>query len=120
MFKIAVMAFVMSWTTVPALAQGVGGGGGGLMHKVKQGGCIEGRRSWFTEQDPSSDRSVSVLRTCRNGSYYDLSDYVYNPKTRCSEGRIALWHVREEDRSRTVPYQCVNGRWVQRDPWKRD
>lgn len=102
-----------------AHAQGIGGGGGGfekINFKAKNPGCREGDTAWFAEQVPGTDRSVTVLRVCRSGSYFDLSEYVYNPKARCHrEGRIEKWQdvlVRDEGRVKEIVVQCQDGAWV--------
>jgi hypothetical protein len=110
-----IMIFGMAWT-VPAFAQATGGGGGtGLIQPASyQRGCPEGRKSWFHESTSGGDHYVQVLRTCHNGSYYDLSDYVYNPKMKCAEGRTEIWL--DTERGSGKRYQmvkvCRNGKWV--------
>lgn len=111
------LVFLLS-LTFPFISQaqsvgGSGSGGGGLItHQApKNPGCIEGRRSFMTDYDASKDRMVTVLRECRNGSYYDLSDYIYNPKSRCKEGSRALWQ--DSDRNQNLmAYTCRNGKWT--------
>ena len=93
-------------------AQAVGGRGGSGFDKAAQAySCQEGRRQWFTESAPGrSDQQVSVLRTCRNGSYYDLSDYIYNPQARCKEGLVQMVHGVGRNEADVI-YQCVGGKW---------
>jgi len=92
-------------------AQGVGGGGGGF--RMAEGGCLEGRQTWF--QETRGNREVAVLRTCHNGSYYDLSEYIYNPKPRCSEeGKVEKRKPTSDRDNPSEPYfvYCRKGRWV--------
>lgn len=105
-------------------AQGVGGGGsggGGLRgnpNAVRRGGCVEGRRTIFYEVERNTGNRVTVTRECQNGSYYDLTDYIYDPKTRCTEGRRETWteHDRNSDRGRSVTHICKNGKWMPYTP----
>lgn len=90
-------------------AQAVGGGGqgggGGLIRFAMNPGCKEGQRGIFTEPEPGGERSRQVVRVCHNGSYYDLSGYIYDPQPRCfKEGEIR--------RTDQYAFQCIQGRWI--------
>lgn len=110
------MRFVILFLfSMEVMAQGVGGGGsggGGLSRPMARNpGCVEGTKSIFHEVDPTDrDRTISVVRTCRNGTYYDLSDYIYNPKARCHEGRRRTWQTTSESGDQRMV--CRNGKWV--------
>lgn len=102
--------------SLSGLAQSVGGGGsggGGLRVRVSHAKCVEGSRRIFYERQLGEDHTVTVVRTCQNGSYYDLSDYVYNPKNRCKEGRLELWTERDHINDQTIQkrVRCTNGKW---------
>lgn len=98
-----------------ALAQATGGGGstgGGLSSHSHPNprGCKEGRRIAFYETLEGEDRQTLVVRTCRNGSYYDLSDYIYDPKVQCrGEGRVVYMPQRDSDER--IPLVCYQGIW---------
>lgn len=74
------------------------------------GACRDGDKASFLESNGINDRTVTVVRTCVNGSYYDLSGYVRNPKSKCNEGDQA-WFTEPtaNDRSKTVLRTCVKG-----------
>lgn len=79
--------------------------------------CIDGAKAWFNEPTANGDHYVQVQRTCVNGSYYDLSNYVYNPKTKCQEGRVQTtteYDYSVNDHGRLVTQVCVNGKWKTR------
>lgn len=117
-------------TSSLAGAQAVGGGGaggGGLIRYAANPGCEEGRRAIFHETDPrNSDRMITVMRTCRGGSYYDLTDYVYDPRPRCGkEGQIRRIYMNETEENRhdaaagarlVNTLICRNGYWVKVQP----
>jgi|GEM_PF-2149365 len=121
--KNAVVFFLMIFFVCEVHAQSVGGGGsggGGLRKEpnaLRRGGCVEGRRTLFYETR-NGDRQVAVFRQCQNGSYYDLSDYVYNPSVRCTEGRRELWSIRDtvNDSVKSVIHICQKGKWVPAEP----
>jgi|GEM_PF-3884373 hypothetical protein len=105
-----------------AFAQAVGGGSGGGLRRaqIAPGGCEEGRRQVFMERDPDKSQGQKmVVRTCKNGSYYDLSNYIYNPHVRCKEGRTELWSEQDPIRDNTFvkKVQCKNGKWVEIGRW---
>lgn len=118
-----IIMFLLSIFISQAFAQGVGGGGstGGGLSKIAtrtMAACEEGRKSWFSESVPGSDRKENVRRECKNGSYYDLSNYIYNPQTKCREGRKEVWIESDSarDSSRQVIKVCRNGKWVDDRP----
>ena len=119
--KHAAIFFLMMILVFEVQAQSVGGGGsgGGGLRKgtLRRGGCVEGRRTLFYETR-NGDRHVAVFRQCQNGSYYDLSDYIYNPRVRCTEGRREIWSVRDtvNDGVTSVTHVCRNGKWVPAEP----
>ena len=110
---------LVMFITPVSFAQSVGGGGsggGGLRQRAAYAaprGCVEGQRAVFSERDNSNDKTITIVRTCQNGSYYDLSDYIYNPKSRCVEGRKELWQERDNATDRNVYRRviCTNGKW---------
>jgi hypothetical protein len=75
--------------------------------------CVEGTKRLMSDPDPMNpDRQITVLRTCKNGSYYDLSNYIYNPRTKCEEGAQRLFSdpdPQNPDRHITVLRTCKNG-----------
>ncbi|MBX3018083.1 MAG: hypothetical protein KF767_09350 [Bdellovibrionaceae bacterium] len=126
-FVMMTMAFAI-WIQSPAtaFAQAVGGkgsGGGGLLAanatKAPRYGCEEGRRQGVTFPDASGEQVLQV-RTCRNGSYMtdeERAAYIYNPKTRCREGRLETWTEHNASPSERIRYKrmvCRGGRWVER------
>ncbi|WII72463.1 hypothetical protein QJS83_01095 [Bdellovibrio sp. 22V] len=117
--------FFLMLLSMHTYAQSVGGGGkggGGLRgeaNSLRRGsGCVEGRRTLFYEVEKRSGNRVTVVRECQNGSYYDLSDYIYNPQTRCTEGRRETWTESDRwgDRVKSVTRICKNGKWI---PYER-
>lgn len=91
-------------------AQGTGGGGGGF--RMASDGCVDGTRSTFPES--RGGRTVYVERTCKNGSYYDLSEYNYDPQPRCwDEGKVEQ-RTHTKPNGKSVPYfvYCRKGIWV--------
>lgn len=98
-----------------ASAQGVGGGGhtgGGFFLSSK---CKEGNRSLFSEKIPGQDKERAVWRTCHNGSYYDLSEYIYNPKFRCAsraEGQLRrVLQASDGENNEWAWFVCRSGEW---------
>lgn len=114
------MLFILFTANLYAQSVGGGGsGGGGLRgepNSIRRAGCEEGRRTIFYEEQQDTGRHVSVVRECQNGSYYDLTDYIYNPTRRCTEGRREIWNVQDPsgDRSTSVLHVCTNGKWIPR------
>lgn len=137
------MKFTIAWSipllvlaiffTDNAFAGGVKGGGGtgfdeakstndgldsgtNLEPKIPRYGCREGNRSLFDLIDPISGRRSTVLRTCSDGTYMTPAEraaYIYNPQSRCKEGRRELWYERDrDDKSRMRHVICINGKWV--------
>lgn len=80
-------------------------GGGSVYAK-----CVEGSKATFQESNSINDHQKTIIRTCKNGSYYDLSSYVYNPSNKCKEGaRSFFTEIDQNDRSVTVIRTCTNG-----------
>lgn len=125
---LASLALLLAPTFVRAQAVGGGGsGGGGLIRYATNPGCEEGRRAIFHETDPrNSDRMITVMRTCRGGSYYDLANYVYDPRPRCArEGQIRRVYMNDDEDNRhgaatgarlLHTLVCQNGQWVKVQP----
>lgn len=117
--KLLLSLLFLSLVLPTAYAQSVGGsgsGGGGLKRNfptlgARNPGCREGSRTLFYERDDSQDQTVSVFRTCQNGSYYDLTDYIYNPRIRCTEGRQEIWRKRKDDQQVLVHVVCSENKW---------
>lgn len=126
-----ILSLALCFSASIAIAGGVKGGGGTGFDDAKTGldgitskiqpklpryGCREGNRSLFDEVDPLSGRRATVLRTCQNGTYMtpeERAAYIYNPQTRCREGRREVWYERNDHtNSRERRVICLNGKWV--------
>lgn len=106
---------LMGLSLVPrmASAQGVGGGGnhgGGFIFAI---GCKEGQKAMFSERSSDGEHERAVWRTCHQGSYYDLSEYIYNPKSRCyQEGQTRqVLRGANGDDNKWLWFVCRKGEW---------
>ena len=105
------------WPTI-AGAQATGGGGsngGGFLTNISDRGCEEGRRQIDWILNKSGER-VMVILTCRDGSYFDLTNYIYDPLTQCPYKNSGIIRRLVKTRSGKIerrPYRCIDYRWYE-------
>ena len=79
--------------------------------------CKEGSKALITKHNVSTDKDVTELRTCKNGTFMtdaERAAYIYNPRTSCTDGHQAIFvkSVPGSDHDKSEVRTCKNGTYM--------